>query len=151
MRNSEIERLKYDPLALQYLLLRISALGHPDELSHLWGQNFFVFRRDKHSGNANELEFDQRNDTFGEESINDIDGNPKRLGKHVVLEVNLYEPVDKRLPHGPRNFVLLGHIIWTCHHFLLERGVRLEEGSATSNLPRAHTYTRKSHQRTRKP
>ena len=63
--------------------------------------DFLVFRSDEHSGDTYELELDERDDTVRKESIDNVDGDPKSFGKHVIPHVNLQEPVNESRTHRP--------------------------------------------------
>jgi hypothetical protein len=51
--------------------------------------NFLVLGCNKHGSDSDKLEFDQRNDSITEESINEINGDPKSFWQHVISRVNL--------------------------------------------------------------
>lgn len=63
--------------------------------------NLLVLRRNKHGGHTDKLELDERDDPDREESIDDVDGDPERFGRHLVSDVDLLQPVNQGRSHGP--------------------------------------------------
>ena len=101
VRNLEVESLKNDTLALEDLLARVAVLGHVDELLDARGHDLLVLGGDEHGRDADELELDQADDAPAEEAVDDVDGDPERLGQHVVAHVDLEQPVDEGGAHTP--------------------------------------------------
>ena len=65
------------------------------------GEDLLVLGGDEHGGHADQLELDQRDDPGGQEPVDDVDGDPERLGQHVVSQVYLEQPVDQGRSHTP--------------------------------------------------
>jgi hypothetical protein len=102
--------LEDDALALDNLVASVAALGHEDEFVDA-GENeqlvssaprrfrqtrisprchdLLVLGRDEHGRDADELELDETNDAVREKAVDDVDGDPERLGEHVVAHVHL--------------------------------------------------------------
>ena len=74
---------------------------------------------DEHADDTDELELCEGNNTLGEEAVDDVDGDPESLGKHMVAQVNLQEPIDQSLAHRPADLTLSRHIVWIGHAILL--------------------------------
>jgi hypothetical protein len=63
--------------------------------------DLLVLGSDEHRGDTDELELDEGDDSEGEESVDDVDGDPERLGSHLVSDVDLLKPVDEGRSHRP--------------------------------------------------
>lgn len=119
MTNLEVKRLQHDAFPFENLFLGISFLGHEDELFDGGCKDFLILGSDEHRCDTHELELDQRDNSFCEEAVDNVDSDPERLRKHVVTQVDLQQPVDKGLAHWPSDFGLAGYVLGVGHAVLL--------------------------------
>lgn len=77
--------------------------------------NLFVFGCDEHSGNTNELELHETDNSLGKETVDNVNCYPESFGKKTVTEMDLKKPVDESLTHLPSNLALSINIIRSRH------------------------------------
>lgn len=57
------------------------------------------------------MEFDERDDSGREETIDNVDGEEDGFRQESELGVNLDEPIDENSSHFPGDFVLVRHVV----------------------------------------
>lgn len=118
--ESKVQDLEDITFRLEDFLVRVSTVGHVDEVLDRRSHDFFVLGSDEHGRQADELELLERDDPEREEAINDVDGKEKRLGKEAELVVDLDEPVNENAAHLPLQVLLVVHVVRVGHGLLLK-------------------------------
>lgn len=107
----ELKGVEHDALHSQDLLSGVSLVGDVNKVTHLRGVDLLVLGGDEHGGTADQLELGAGDSATLEESIDDVDGQVKRLFAELELEVDLDQPVDENLSHFGVDIGLLAHVV----------------------------------------
>ena len=82
--NLEVEGLQDDSLSFQDLFTRVRILSQEDELLDSGGKNLLILGSDEDGSDTDQLKFGDGYNTFCEEAVDDVDGDPDGFGQHVV-------------------------------------------------------------------
>ncbi len=98
-------------------------------------QDLFILCRNKHRRNADQLKLDERDDSLGKESIDNVDCDPEGFGEHVVSKMNLKKPVDEGSSHAPvRQSEEIGPSVYVEEGEAEDRGIQLRSEDSPLNL-----------------
>lgn len=109
-------------LGREDLFIRVTPIGHEQEVGDGRADDLFVLGGDEETGETDELEFGKRDDSGREESVDEVDSEEEGLGKETELVMHLDEPVCEETPHLPFQMGLLIHVLDVGHAAVLQGG-----------------------------
>lgn len=112
----EVQSRYHVEFHLQNLFPSNCFVSDEDEIVDLRWINFFVLWCNHHCCDSDQLQLVSRNLNFAQESVNEIDGEEKRLRHELKFKVDLDEPVNQNCPHPLSDIILLLHVAesgWT--------------------------------------
>ena len=77
----KVDNVEDVSLRIEDLVVLVAAIGHVEEVGDGGTDDFFVFRCDEKCGDTDELEFYERDDTDGEESVDDVGSEEDGFGE----------------------------------------------------------------------
>lgn len=107
----KVERREKVSFSLEHLGDVVSSIGHVDEMSDGRADDFLVLGSHEETGDADQLEFLERDDANGEESINEVGSDEQCLGEQAEFRVDLNQPVHDDATHVPVDLALIIHVV----------------------------------------
>lgn len=118
----EFERGQDVFLGREDLFIRVTPIGHKQEVGDGRADDLFVLGGDEETGETDELEFGERDDSGREESVDEVDSEEEGLGEETELVMHFDEPVGEETSHLPLEMRLLIHVLDVGHAAVLQGG-----------------------------
>ena len=111
----------------------ITAVRHMEEMRNARTDDLFVFGGYEQRGEADQLEFDEADDSLREEAVDHVCRNEQGFGKQPEFGVDFNEPVHQDGTHLPLKLVLVIHVVRVRHRrgLMVSRDLIAPQNNAT--------------------